>query len=187
MKSWNEGEADGRGRQGDLSLGGGGAPLHVFLPPDVASLPLRNTFLSAVNLIILPTAPLLSRPPVSPLVGIVKRTTDKVFASSTFGLFPPRGNKLASSAAATFSSFKTFHSHGTSPPVDPRARGVIRASGITENLSAVCRLSKDGWRSRLKQDQEDQPKTKQDHLPVLERHVWSSSALRASLCGTEFV
>ena len=132
-----------------------------------------------MNLIILPTAPLLSRPPVSPLVSIVKRTTDKVFASSTFGLFSPRGNKLASSAAATFSSFKTFHSHGTSSPVDPRARGVIRASGITENLSAVCRLSKDGWRSRLKQDQEDQPKTKQDHLPVLERHVWSSSALRA--------
>ena len=163
-------------------------PFHVFLPPDVASLPLRNTFLSAVNLIILPTAPLPS-PPVSPLVGIVKRTTDKVFASSTFGLFSPRGNKLTSSAAATFSSFKTVHSHGTSSPVDPRARGVIRASGITENLSAVCRLSKDGWRSRLKQDQ-DQPKTKQDHLPTLERRVWSSSAasaLRASLCGTEFV
>ena len=68
---------------------------------------------------------------------------------------------------------------GRLPPIDPRARGVIRASGITENLSAVCRLSKDGWRLRLKQDQEDQPKTKQDHLPVLERHVWSSSALRA--------
>ena len=186
MKSWNEGEADGRGRQGDLSLGGGGAPLHVFLPPDVASLPLRNTFLSAVNLIILPTAPLLSRPPVSPLVGIVKRTTDKVFASSTFGLFSPRGNKLASSAAATFSSFKTFHSHGTSSPVDPRARGVIRASGITENLSAVCRLSKDGWRLRLKQDQEDRPKTKQDHLRNGTFGRRPPSA-RASLCGTEFV
>ena len=53
---------------------------------------------------------------------------------------------------------------GRLPPVDPRARGVIHASGITENLSAVCRLSKDGWRSRLKQDLEDQPKTKQDHL-----------------------
>ena len=138
MKSWNEGEADGRGRQGDLSLGGGGAPLHVFLPPDVASLPLRNTFLSAVNLIILPTAPLLSRPPVSPLVGIVKRTTDKVFASSTFGLFSPRGNKLTSSAAATFSSFKTFHSHGTSSPVDPRARV---ASSAHRGSLRICRLS----------------------------------------------
>ena len=56
--------------------------------------------------------PLCSRQ-LSPLGGIVRRTTGKVFASSTFGLFSSLGNKLASFVLATFSSFKTFHPHRT--------------------------------------------------------------------------
>ena len=161
-------------RWGEAKLREGGpwAPFHVL------ALPRRCLFclpaflpLPRVDLIILPTArpwpSLLSLtlllPPVSPFVGIVKRTTDKVFASSTFGLFSVSGEQISFVCISDFFIF-----HDISPPWDafPYLSMEQPTRGITENLYAVGFLKMDGSCVSSK-----------NHFPILEQSVWSSVGL----------